>query len=480
MTVVLNTRADITLDAYYRVAWLREDARIAAEASARMGTCRAAFLSLLEDPGIVVYGVTSGYGQNAHQRLTAAERRAHARRPALAPMTTFGEPLPERVTRGIVLARLTNFIEGHAAISPPLAAAVAEMLADPDLPPVPALGNGCPGEIQALSLLFAPLMLGHDLAEKDALALVNGSPCAAALNADAALTARARLGLAIEVFALSIEAFAAPMDAYDPALDGLWEDPHEAAALRALRTWLAGSGAGAGRRPYQAPVSWRILPRVLGQAHRAQAQAEDAAAIGLRAVSDNPVFLPPDEAHPRGRVLSNGGYHNAKAYPAIDALAASWADLALLCDRHATKMLDGRISLLPHNLMAGDGYMGCLGFTAAALAEQARRAAPRTFLPASEGGGFAQNDVALPTFPAWRGGVEAGRCLDGCLAILAAVSSQALYVTDRPAPPRLAPLLKIIRDTVPPLREARALADEVAGLRDALSARVHAGVAPVV
>jgi len=473
MTVVLDTRADLTLDTYYRVAWLREDVRLSDAASARMTACRAAFLSLMEDPDTVIYGVTSGYGQNAHQRLDVAEREAHARRPALAPMTSFGEALPDRVTRGILLARLTNFVEGHSAISPPLAAAVAGMLAEPSLPPVPALGNGCPGEIQALSHLFAPLMRSHELAEKDALSLVNGSPCAVALSADATLTARARLSLAIEVFALSVEAFSAPLEAYDPALDALWEDPCEAAVLRALRSWLA--GAGTSRRPYQAPVSWRTLPRVLGQAQRAQAQAEEVAAIGLRAVSDNPIYLPPDDAHPRGRVLSNGGYHNAKAYPAIDALGASWADLALLCDRHATKMLDGRISLMPHNLMAGDGYMGCLGFTAASLAEQAKRAAPRTFLPGSEGGGFAQNDVAVPTFLSWRGEAEAGVCLDGCLAILAAISSQALYVTERPAPPRLAPLLDLVRDTVPPLRDVRALAGEVAALRDTFTARVHAG-----
>jgi histidine ammonia-lyase len=187
------------------------------------------------------------------------------------------------------------------------------------------------------------------------------------------------------------------------------------------------------------------------------------------------VFIPPDAANPRGRVLSNGGYHNAMAYPALDGLAASWADLALLCDRQSTKMMDGKVSLLPDNLVAGDGYIGCLGFTAAALAEQARRAAPRTFLPGSEGGGFAQNDVAVPTFLSWRGEAEAGRCLDGGLAILAAVSSQALYVTERTAPPRLEPLVQMVRDLVPPVREMRPLAAEIEALQRRFTAKVFAG-----
>lgn len=473
MTVTLRTRADITMDAYFRVAWLGETVELAPQTVTVMERCRKAFVALLEDPDIVIYGVTSGYGQHAHLRFTAAERAAHARRPAVAAATSFGEPLPSRVTRGMVLARLANFVEGHAAISPHLAVAVAAMLDGRELPSVPALGNGCPGEIQALSHLFGPLMQSSDLAEKDALSFINGSPCASALNADAVLAARARLDLAIEVFALSIEALKAPLGAYDEALDSLWEDPHEAAVLRSLRGWL--TGAGAERRAYQAPVSWRILPRVLGQARRASSQAEDAATTALRAVSDNPVFIPPDDENPRGRVFSTGGYHNAKAYPALDTLGASWADLALLCDRHATKLLDGPVSLLPHNLMAGDGYIGCLGFSALAFAEQARRAATRTFLPGSEGGGFAQNDVASPTFFAWRAEAEAGRCLDAGLAFLAAIASQALFVTERPAPPRLAPLLEWVRATVPPLVGMRSLGPEVAALTEQFTAKVFAG-----
>ncbi len=40
MTLVLRSRADITLDAYYRVAWRGEDLRFDAGALARMAACR--------------------------------------------------------------------------------------------------------------------------------------------------------------------------------------------------------------------------------------------------------------------------------------------------------------------------------------------------------------------------------------------------------------------------------------------------------
>lgn len=472
MTLVLESRRDITLAAYCRVAWQGEAVRLDERALAAIDRARQAFLALLDsDPDLVVYGVTSGYGQMAHLRFSPEERKAHAQWPPIAPMTSFGEPLPERVVRGMVLARLTNFVEGHAAVSPGLARAVAGLLDGGALPPVPALGNGCPGEIQALAHLFSGLFndleVTDGLGEKEALALVNGSPCASALAADAALAARRRLALALAVFALSIEALKAPLDHYDAVFDALWEDPGEVGALRRLRAWL--DGAAAERRAYQAPVSWRILPRVLGQAWRATVQAEEVAAVGLRAVSDNPLFVPPDEAHPGGRVLSNGGYHNGRAYPALDNLAAAWADLALLCDRHVTKLLDARASHLPAYLSAsgeghmgtGEGYIGCLGFSAVGYAEQARLAATRHFLPGSEGGGFGQNDVALPTFLAWRSEAEAGRCLDANLAQLAVIASQAFHVTGRAAPPRLAPLLDEVRSLCPPLTAPRALAGDV-------------------
>ena len=63
---------------------------------------------------------------------------------------SFGEPLPRRVVRGIVLARLANFIEGHAGVTPELVEAVAAVLDGRDLPPVPRHGNGGSGEILAL------------------------------------------------------------------------------------------------------------------------------------------------------------------------------------------------------------------------------------------------------------------------------------------------------------------------------------------
>jgi len=484
LTVIVDTRSDVNLSTLYRTAWQRENVRIGDAALARIASSRAAFLELIDkDPSVVIYGVTTAMGERASQRLAPAERDQHARLKPFAAATSFGDNLPDRTVRGIVFARLTNYLEGHAATTPRVARAVAAMLDGGPMPAVPASGQGGAGEILALYPLFAELAGRFELEVKERGSLINGSPCAAALVADAAIAARRRLELAVETFALSIDAFRAPLEHYDEALEGLWGDADETAVLRSLRRYL---GDGGGRRNYQAPVSYRIVPRVLGHAHRAVSAAERAAGISLASISDNPVYLPPDARHPLGRCISTGGYHNAMAAPALDDLAGIWADLCLLCDRHSARLLNGRVSQLPDLLLVGrepgesDGHgnVGYVPMAANGYVEQAKNAAQRTFIPGSDGGN-GQDDVAAPAFLAWSKEARAGRCLDASLAVLAVMAAQALHVTRRAPPPPLDKFLHLVRCHVAPVEEDRILGPELAQLTEAITARVFASDAPI-
>jgi histidine ammonia-lyase len=480
MTVVLDKRWDVSLETFYRVAWGREAVRISDPAMRRITAARTSFLNLIEDdPMVVIYGVTTSMGELANQRLSPEERDRHARIKPFPAATSFGDYLPERVVRGIVLARLTNFIEGHAATTPRIAEAVAQMLDGGPMPHIAAAGQGGAGEILALYPLFADLSRAFDLQVKERGSLINGSPCAAALIADAALAARRRMKLILQTFALSIEAFRAPLEHYDAALEALWGDPDESAVLQALRALLV--GAGDGRRHYQAPVSYRIVPRVLGSAHRTVVAAEHAANVSLSSISDNPVYLPPDAEYPNGRCISTGGYHNSMAAPALDDLAAIWADICLLCERHSTKLLNGRVSQLPDMLLIGRqpgesdgrGHIGYVPMAAAGYIELAKAAAQRTFLHGSDAG-QGQDDVASPVFHAFTKEQRAGRLLDASLAMLAVVASQALHVTDRPIPPALRDFTSMVRSYVPPLIEDRILGPELGRLAEALTAEAFA------
>ena len=246
--------------------------------------------------------------------------------------------------RGILFARLAGCVSGHTAVRLTAAERVAALLGGP-APRVPSGGPAGPDEAAVMAAALAGVRR-DDLGEAERRALAEPAPCPAALAADTALRSRHRLESAQAVCALSIEAFGAPLGAYDAALDDLWGDAHEAAVLRALRRHLDGAGTD-GRRFHQAPVSYRIIPRVLGQAHRAVAAVEKAAATALRAVTGDVLLA--------GRVLPSGGFHNGMAYPAMNALSAAWADLALVAERQVTALNTAETSGLPVNLAVPGG-----------------------------------------------------------------------------------------------------------------------------
>ena len=481
MTVLVETRADLTLETARRVAWEGEGVELGARALAAMAQGRERLERILDhDPEITIYGVTTGPGRLARTKLTPEQREQWAGMSPARAAASWGDPLPERVVRSIVLARLTNFVEGHAAVSPEIAQGVAAMLGEGRLPVVPAKGQGGAGEILSLSHLFTGLVEKAKPAIKDVLCLINGSPAATGLVTDAALVAENRFDLAAQIFALSFEAFNAPLGHLDAALGDYWNNPHDTWALGRLRE-LVGDGHGGKRRPYQAPVSFRIVPRMLGQARRAATMAAEVAAESLQAVTDNPVWIDDaGEDHPFGRFESTGGYHNPHAVLAMDALTAACANLCVLAERQGAKLLDGAVSLLPDQLIppgAGDdvrrAFMGCLPMAQTGYEEEARLYAQATLLPGSESGGFGQNDVASPVFLAWSKQDRAGWCLDMALASLVPIALRALDVTDRPVPSRLTGLEAVVREIVPDLAPRQAFGPMVASIADALRREMY-------
>ena len=467
-TARVQHRTDITLALIHAVAWRGSPLEIAPEALALMDRAHEAFEGLVaerlrDDPQSLIYGVTSAPGDAA---AAALDQQGRAGRPTrLWTAMSFGEALPERVVRAIVVARLANFLEGHAAVRGQTAQAVADMLDAPELPAVAGESNGGSGEVLALGTLFYGLSERLSLTAKERMALINGSPCAAALIADVALAGRRRLELAESVFALVADVAGAPDEHYAVELEELWGDEHEAQALRSLRAMLEGSDRV--RQHHQASVSLRILPRVLGAARRAQAEAERAATVSLSAVTDNPVYLPPHAERPLGAVYSNGGYHDARAAPAIDGVAFTHTDLCQLAQRLTDHLFQNPVTA---SLVGGDEWtVKPLHMVQNGWAEEARAIAAPTILSL---GGFGQNDVPVLNFLAWRKATAIGRCLDASLAVLAAIASQALYAQAREPSPALRPLLTQIRSAFAPVSRPRPLGADCEQLAETFTAEV--------
>jgi histidine ammonia-lyase len=459
--VTLGRRADIDLESFARVAWQGQAVEIDPVALEQVGMRRRQFLAFVAaNPERKLYGINVHAGDSSHRLLTAGEQAAYSR--GLHTGTSFGAPLPRRVTRGMALARLANFIEGHAAVTPELVTAVAARLDGRELPPVPRYGNGGAGEIQALGWLFSDVTDELRLGVKEGMALINGSPCAAALLADAILCFERALAVAEPVFCLAAAAIAVPPATYDRRLEALWGDPFQAEALVAIRAALAGADSPAGEEHPQPPVSFRILPRVLGNARRVLASARTVADTSLRSVTDNPVFLFPETPGELGDIVSTGGYHNGAAPVSIDTLTFALADLSQL----ATHEVE-RLQTSPRALPGLDSLaLGTMQMVAGGFAEEARTAAVPSLLPMS---GFGQSDTPSPTFFAWNRFDRVRGFLTGSLTCLAALASQALALPGRTAPPALAPLLAEILEVCPPITERRFLGPELEQLSSVLA-----------
>jgi histidine ammonia-lyase len=464
LTVTLRTRADVDLAAFRRVAWEGEDVVVSPGALAEVGRRREQFRALVAaDPQRKLYGVNVHAGDGSDRLMTEAEQRDYER--GLHSGTSFGEPLPRRVVRGIVLARLSNFVEGHAAVTPALVEEVAGMLDGRPLPPVPRYGNGGPGEIQAMGWLFAELPDRFALGVKEGMSLINGSACASALLADATLCAQRVVAVAEGVFGLAGAAIGVPPQTFDARLEELWGDPAQARALRGLRAALEGADLLPGEEHPQPAVSFRILPRVLGNAFRVLGAARDAAEIALPAVSDNPVFLFGQGPEDLGDLVSNGGFHNGAAPACLDGLSFALADLGQLAQHHVQRLQTSARALPGLDSLA----LGTMQMVAAGYAEEARGAAAPSLLPLP---GFGQNDAPAPSFHAWNRFERVRGFVIGSLTCLAALAGQALARPERTPPPALAALLDTVLSECPPIAERRSLGPELERLAAVLGAGI--------
>ena len=104
-----------------------------------MASARESFMALLDsDRTAFIYGTTTRAGIEVGRPLAPSEQRDYARAGRRNSSPSFGGDgdLDEHVVRGIVFARLANFVEGHAKTRPVIAERIAALLDSP-LPSLP-------------------------------------------------------------------------------------------------------------------------------------------------------------------------------------------------------------------------------------------------------------------------------------------------------------------------------------------------------
>lgn len=449
MSIEIKSRQDLTLDLYRKVAWNGETIRIHPDTVKAIDEARKEFEQFMADhPDLTVYGYNIHVGDGAGKRLSEEDSEEYLH--GLGSGVSFGEALPQRTVRGIVLSRLPGILGGNSAVRGVFAEHIASMLERPELPKVPMISGGS-GEINPLGMLFGNVPNELRLVAKEPMVLINGHPCASSMVCDTYLRSVGTIKLVEEICALVADAFEAPMTHYAYQLELVWEDPDEQAGLRKMRELL--DGYTTPRRTKQALVSVRDIPLMLGTLYKTQRQLKEVAANLLKSVSDNPIFMP---AAPgvESEVMSNASYHNQSAIVVIDQLNRCYADMCAVCQAFIHGFYLDRKSIPEMD----NACMGVLMMPASAWMDEARMYAVPSILSGPQPG---QNDVPSTTFQAYHHNLEVERCLMGSLTIAAAMAAQAFAQTKRVPAKALVPVLARIQSVFPEVTQRRNIGDKL-------------------
>lgn len=283
------------------------------------------------------------------------------------------------------------------------------------------------------------------LAEKEGLALTNGTDGMLGMLVLAAADLNRLLDVADLTAAMSVEALLGTDRAFAADLQAL--RPHPGQALSASRMFaaLAGSEIVASHRGpdctrVQDAYSLRCAPQVHGAARDTLAHAELVADRELVSAVDNPVVLPD------GRVESNGNFHGAPVAYVLDFLAIPVADVASIAERRTDRMLDvARSHGLPA-FLAGDpgvdsGHMIAQYTQAAVVSDLKRLAAPASVdsIPSSA---MQEDHVSM----GWSAARKLRKAVDGLTTVLAVELLTAARALDFRAPLKSSPVTGAVRE----------------------------------
>jgi histidine ammonia-lyase len=485
--ITLAGHRDLTREAVEAVVWGGQPLALAPAALERVAAGQAELAALLAG-GARVYGVNTGMGWLASVDLDPAAQEGHQRNLLLG-RAVGGPPWLEAAeTRALLVARLGNLLSGHAGVGPELCRFLVDRVNDGFVPAVPRGGAGCAGEVIALAHAYQTLTgtglvlrpdgsaqeaaaalaergaLPYRLRAKEGIALLAGSPLAAAL-ALARLRAGERLaGQLLAAAAAAADALGAPLDAYDEAVGRLAGDPLLAESQAGLRR-AAGRPAGGdpapgpGRRAapgLQAPVSFRVVPQVLAHLRRTLGRLDEDVRRALAAVTDSPALVD-------GRAVPGGGFHAVGLAAGMDGLAVALVQAAELAGQRLHRLLDGRFSGLPDQLSPDPGPVTGLVLVqkraVGALAEARRLAAPASV-------GLA--DTSLGQEDAASFAPEAAEQLHRVEELAREVTAcellavhQAWWLRHRPPAPGLRPLAACLEALVAPVDQDRPLGPDL-------------------
>jgi histidine ammonia-lyase len=449
-----------------------------------------AHIDRLADQETPTYGVSTGFGALATLHIPPDRRAALQRSLIRSHAAGAGAEVEREVVRALMLLRLRTLATGHTGVRGSTVDTLAGLLNAGIVPVVHEYGSlGCSGDLAPLSAVALALigegevfdadgvrmsaaeaMAGAgikpvELAEKEGLALINGTDGMLGMLVLAANDIGRLLDTADLTAAMSVEALLATDRVFAADLQALRPHPGQAASAARMTELLLGSEIMASHRTpdcnrVQDAYSLRCSPQVHGAARDTLTHAELVADRELISAIDNPVVLAD------GRVESNGNFHGAPIGYVLDFLAICVADVASIAERRTDRMLDvsrshGLPPFLAHDPGVDSGHM-IAHYTQAAVVSELKRLAVPASVDSIPSSAMQEDHVSM----GWSAARKLRKAVDGLTTVLAIEMLTAARALDFRAPlkpaPATAAVVAQLRERVAGPGPDRHLAPEIA------------------
>ena len=453
-------------------------------------TTARAHIEELANATTPTYGVSTGFGALAVRHIPP-DRRAQLQRSLIRSHAAGAGPEVEReVIRALALLRLRTLATGHTGVRPSTVDAMARMLNAGITPIVHEYGSlGCSGDLAPLSSV-ALALIGEGqvrdakgvlrpaaealaeagiepvaLAEKEGLAMINGTDGMLGMLVLAITDLARLLDIADLTAAMSVEALLGTDRVFAPDLQALRPHPGQARSAARMSQILAGSEIMESHRGpdctrVQDAYSLRCSPQVHGAARDTLAHAELVADRELDSAIDNPAVLAD------GRVESNGNFHGAPVAYVLDFLAIPVADVASMAERRTDRMLDvarshGLPPFLADDPGVDSGHM-IAHYTQAAVVSELKRLAVPASVDSIPSSAMQEDHVSM----GWSAARKLRKAVDGLTTVLSIELLTAARALDLRAPLKPAPVtaavVALLREHVQGPGPDRHLAPEIA------------------
>ena len=427
-------------DDVVRVA--RDGARVTIGSEAREAIVRARkHVDDLAASDTPVYGVSTGFGALANRHIAPEQRTRLQKSLIRSHAAGTGPRVEDEVVRALMLLRLSTMCTGHTGVRLTIAEAYADMLNAGLSPVVLEHGSlGCSGDLAPLAHCAlavtgegevvdggalrpaAEALADHglapvELAEKEGLALINGTDGMLGMLVLALADLRRLLDTADLSAALSIEGLMGTDRVLAPDLQALRPHPGQATSAAHMAALLDGSPIVASHRygddRVQDAYSLRCAPQVNGAARDTVDHAATVAGRELAAAIDNPSVL--DD----GRLESHGNFHGAPLAYVLDFLAIVVADVASMSERRTDRFLDAaRNHGLPPFLADDPGVDSGLmiaQYTQAAIVSELKRLAAPASVDSIPSSAMQEDHVSM----GWSSARKLRRSVEGLAQVLA-------------------------------------------------------------